>query len=120
MTMNEILMPLVFFAIGVVFLSVITAFVVLVFRPWLQCALSGAPMSLPEIVGMRLRGCPVRMICEQRVKASYVGVDLSVRQLEDAHRQGADIKKMVTALCLDRLSEQKIEWGDLLRAEFGD
>ena len=115
--MNELLLPLMLAVIGVVFLSLIVAFFVTLFRPWLQCFLSNAPVTLPEILGIRLRGSPVRKLCEQRIKASFVGVDLSLRQLEEAHLKGADIERLVDALCMAHRTNQEIEWDDLLQTE---
>jgi len=115
--MHQLLIPVMLVAISLVFLAAIVAFVALLLRPWIQCFLSNAPVSLPEILAMRLRRSPARKICEQRIKASYVGIDLSVRQLEEAHQQGADIEKLVDALCLARRSDQDVGWGDLLDTE---
>ncbi|MCM2372344.1 flotillin-like FloA family protein [Aporhodopirellula aestuarii] len=115
--MNELLLPLMFIVIGLVFLSAVVAFVTQLFRPWLQCFLGNAPVSLPEILAMRLRGSPVRQICEQRIKASFVGVDLSARQLEEVYLKGADVEKLVDALCQAHRTNQDIGWDDLLQTD---
>jgi uncharacterized protein YqfA (UPF0365 family) len=106
---------LVFFA--VVVLGLVTAAVLLVFRPWLQGFLSGSPVALFDIIGMLMRGSPVRKICEQRIKAGFVGVDLSCRQLELAYRQGVDIEKAVDALCLAKRTDREVCWDDLVATE---
>ncbi|QEF96384.1 SigmaW regulon antibacterial [Stieleria maiorica] len=100
-----------------VFFITIAITLLAMFRPWLQCFLSGTPVPLFKIVGMRLRNAPVRRICEQRIKAGSVGVDLPVEQLEDAHRKGADIEKLTDSLCLARRSDRDVTWDELLHTE---
>src|SRR5210317_1105302 len=78
----------------------ILSFLVSLLRPWLQCFLSGASVPLFQILAMRLRGTPVKKICEQRIRAAFVGADLSAEQLEKTYKQGVDIEKIVDALCL--------------------
>ena len=115
--MNESLLIVAFAAIALVFLAILAVFALLLLRPWMQCFMSSAPVSLPQLVAMRLRGSPVQLICEQRIKASYVGVDLSVDKLEHAYRQGANIEKAVDALCLARRSEREVSWEDLVHTD---
>jgi uncharacterized protein YqfA (UPF0365 family) len=97
---------------------VIVTAVASLFRPWMQCFLSGAPIPLFEILAMRLRGSPVRAICEQRIKAKYAGENLTAEQLEKAHQQGADIEKLVDALCLAKRNDSEVRWEDLIATEF--
>jgi uncharacterized protein YqfA (UPF0365 family) len=111
---------LVFICAVVFFLAIICVFAAGILRPWLQCYLSGAPVMAIQIVAMHLRRTPVKLICEQRIRAKYVGVDLSCEQLERAHLQGADIKKAVDALCLAKQTERDVRWEDLIATDLSD
>jgi len=101
----------------VLFLGVVTLIALALFRPWFQCFLAAAPVSLVTILAMRLRRSPVQLICEQRIKAAQVGVDLPAAQLEQAYLQGADIKKAVDALCLAHRTGREICWEDLVKTD---
>lgn len=111
---------IVLLCITVVLLAVLAAFAyafVSLFRLWLQCFMSGTPTPFVKLLGMRLRRSPIRKICEQRIKAGYAGVDLPVEPLEQAHQQGADIEKLVDALCVARREDSPLTWDDLLQTE---
>ena len=120
MHMTDSLLLIAFIAMGIVFLFIIAISGVLLIRPWLQCFLSNAPVSLFEILAMRLRGAPVQRICEQRIRASYVGVDLSTQTLEKALRQGADIEAVVDAMCQEKRAGREVQWERLLENELTD
>lgn len=77
----------------------------------------GKQTSSIDIVGMHVRRSPVKLICEQRIRADFVGTDVSVSDLEKAHLQGIDIKKLVDALCLAKRTEQSITWQQLVATE---
>ncbi len=102
--------------LAVMCLLTLTTLIVLLrlFRPWLQCFLSGVPVPLFEIVAMQLRQSPVKLICEQRIRANHVGVNLSCSELEQAHLKGVDIEQAVDALCLAQRTDQDVGWEDLV------
>ncbi|MFN4259785.1 MAG: flotillin-like FloA family protein [Gemmataceae bacterium] len=58
---------------------------VLVFRSWLVGLLSGAPVRVLDIVGMRLRGNPPRLIVEAYATLRHRGVQVTVAQVESAY-----------------------------------
>lgn len=87
------------------------------FRLWLQCLLAGAPVPAFSLVGLVLRRTPAKLICEQRIRANYVGVDLSCEKIERAHLKGADVKSVVDALCLAKRTDREIHWDDLIATD---
>ena len=101
---------------AVVMLVVVFAYARL-FKLWLQCTLSGAPVPLPIIVMMRMRRSDARLICEQRIKAKHAGIDVTPAQLERAYLQGADIQKLVDALIHAERTDQAVTWEQLLETE---
>ena len=113
-------MKIALFALVILFL-IITGTIMLViaklFRQWIQCLFAGAPVPAFSLVGMRLRRSPVKLICEQRIRANYVGVELSCEEIERAHLKGADVKSAVDALCLAKRTDREVHWDDLIAIE---
>lgn len=113
--MNLLIIVLLLLAIFVM----VAVFVVALslFQPWSQCFMSGAPVPLFQIVAMYLRRTPVRLICEQRIRAFHLGVNLTCAQIESAHVRGADVKKAVDALCLAKETDRQVSWEDLVATD---
>ncbi|NND96319.1 MAG: hypothetical protein HKN47_03195 [Pirellulaceae bacterium] len=105
---------------AIIILLAILAVLFNLLRWWFQCYLAGAPVAAFQIVAMHLRRTPIKLICEQRIRAKYVGVELSAQQLEEAHLHGADIKKAVDALCLAKRNDQQVSWQDLIAGDLGE
>jgi uncharacterized protein YqfA (UPF0365 family) len=57
----------------------------LALAPWFRCFLSGAPITLVQLVGMRLRGTPVKMITDAAVALVQSGHSVSCHQVERAY-----------------------------------
>lgn len=114
--------PAVIGTIVIVCLFCVTiAFVtVWLFRPWLQCFLSGAPVPLFEIVAMSFRRSPVKRICEKRIRANNAGIDLFCKKLERALLQGVDIGQAVDAPCLAKRTDQQVRWEDLVETALAE
>ncbi|MCC9601904.1 hypothetical protein LOC67_15190 [Stieleria sp. JC731] len=56
-------------------------------------------------------------ICEQRIRAAFVGEDLTVGQLEKADKQGVDVEKIVDSLCLAKQNGQSFACEELVETE---
>ncbi len=68
------------FAIGLFFLF---------FRPWLQLVLAGGRGSLFQLLAMRLRGTPVRLVVEAYISLLHQGEKVRLADVESqyvAHR----------------------------------
>jgi len=65
---------------------------------WLQAKLSGAPVSIGELIGMTLRKVDARSIVINRITAVQAGIDLSRRDLESHYLAGGNVHKVVRAL----------------------
>ena len=79
---------------GLVFLFLILKFGGL----WLQAKLSGAGVSIAELIGMTLRKVPARMIVISRITAIQAGVNVSRQDLESHYLAGGRVSKVVAAL----------------------
>jgi len=65
---------------------------------WLQARLSGAPVSIGELIGMTLRKVDSRTIVHSRITAVQAGIDLSRRDLESHYLAGGRVPNVVRAL----------------------
>jgi uncharacterized protein YqfA (UPF0365 family) len=65
---------------------------------WVQAWLSGAPVSLFALVGMRLRKVPPAIIVLSRIKVVKAGIDISTNMLETHFLAGGRVPSVVNAL----------------------
>lgn len=91
---------------AIVFLLVVFAYGSL----WLQARLSGAPVSLAELIGMSLRKVNARTITVSRITAVKAGVDLSTSQLESHFLAGGRVPNVVRALIAANRANIELSW----------
>ena len=92
-------------AIFIVVAIVMAVFLLLVFftfaftlLPWLQAYMSGTPVSVFSIIGMRLRRISVRKVVQFLIMARQAGVNISCHEMESAYLQGVDLEKVTLAM----------------------
>lgn len=81
-----------------VFIFVILLLVLKFGGMWLQAKLSGASVSIGELIGMTLRKVDARAIVHSRITAIQAGIDLSRRDLESHYLAGGRVANVVRAL----------------------
>lgn len=84
-----------------VFLVVIGFFVVLWFVPlglFVQALLSGAPVGIPALIGMRLRSVDPKVIVYSRIAAIKAGIPITTNQLETHYLARGNVARVVQAL----------------------
>jgi uncharacterized protein YqfA (UPF0365 family) len=79
---------------ALVVLAIVASFVGL----WVKSVISGAPVSLLNLVAMRLRGIPPSLIVNTRITAVRSGLDISTAQLESHYLAGGNVEQVVRAL----------------------
>lgn len=87
-------------------LAVITAVIVIVLffvilsyiNLWLQALVSGARVGLFNIIFMRLRKVPPKLIIESKIMAVKAGLDVSTDSLESHFLAGGNVLRVVQAL----------------------
>ncbi len=91
-----------------VFLTVAVAAATLM-RPWLRAALSGAPVTLVNTLGMRLRGTPAALVVDAYVQLRARGVETSVAGVERIYlAQRQRVREPLDLVELVERSEQHI------------
>ncbi len=91
------------FRIGGIILAGIAVFVFLLLvlkygGLWLQARLSGAKVSIPELIGMSLRKVNSRTIVVNRITAMRAGVQVTTEDLESHYLAGGQVGKVVRAM----------------------
>jgi uncharacterized protein YqfA (UPF0365 family) len=59
--------------------------VALTFRVWVRGLLGGVRVSLPDVVGMRLRRTPAGLVVDALLTLKYRGVEASTAEVESAY-----------------------------------
>lgn len=81
-------------AVGLVFAVVLINF----FGLWLRALTSGAPVGIPTLIAMRLRGIPNSLIVNARITAVRAGIEVSTAQLETHFLAGGSVDQVIRAL----------------------
>ncbi len=82
---------------GIVFL-VIFLIVASFFNLWLQALFSKAEISLAQLIGMRLRKVPPRLIVDARILAVKSGIPVPTNLLEAHFMSGGNVLRVIQAL----------------------
>ena len=75
-------------AVLVAFALSVAGVFVFVVRPWLRAFLHGTPVSMLQIVAMRLRGNPVGLVIDAYIALRRAGVDVHCGDVENAFVNG--------------------------------
>lgn len=65
---------------------------------WLQALVSGASVGLLNIIFMRFRKVPAKLIVESKIMAIKAGIDISTDSLESHFLAGGNVSRVVQAL----------------------
>lgn len=85
----------------VVFGSIVLFFIFLYFVPlnlWITALFSGVRVGLFELVFMRIRKVPPRVVVESLITATKAGLDLSSNDLETHYLAGGNVPNVIRAL----------------------
>lgn len=86
------------FLIGGVFVLVIGGLMFSFFSLWIQALASGAKVSMPSLVFMKLRKIRPQTIVHSRINAVKAGINLGVNELEAHYLAGGNVPRVVAAL----------------------
>ncbi|MDA0324877.1 MAG: flotillin-like protein FloA [Verrucomicrobia bacterium] len=80
--------------VGLVFAVVLINF----FGLWLRALTSGAPVGIPTLIAMRLRGIPNSLIVNARITAVRAGIEVTTAELETHFLAGGSVDQVIRAL----------------------
>lgn len=95
--MNQPVLIAVLIVVGIILL-VVFAVAFQFINLWVQALLSGAPVKIFSLIGMRLRKVRPDVIVLSRIKAVKAGINLSTDQLEAHYLSGGRVPSVVNAL----------------------
>lgn len=87
--------------IGIVILVIIVLFTLLNFVPvglWISALASGVHVSIPTLVGMRIRRVQPKRLVNSMIKASKAGLRVTIGQLETHYLAGGNVDRVINAL----------------------
>ncbi len=77
---------------------------------WLKARLNGAPVSVLNLVGMRLGGVPVSMVVEARITAVKAGIPLNTDRIAAHYLAGGNVVPTVQALVAAQKAGIALDW----------
>ncbi len=85
-------------AVGVLAVLVIAVVLFNFVGIWVRARVANAPVSLWNMVAMRLRGVPVAPIVDSRITALKAGIEVSTDPLEAHYLAGGNVQQVILAL----------------------
>ena len=76
-------------AVGALIWLAFLAFFLLFGRLWLQAMLTDTPVSILDLVRMRLRGCPPKLVIHAMTDLSRRGIEVTAREAERCYLAAA-------------------------------
>jgi uncharacterized protein YqfA (UPF0365 family) len=109
-------------AIGIMFCIMLVPLFIVgpLIRLWMMCTMSGAQISLFQLVGMKLCRSPVKHLCELYIMSTQAGLDIKLTQIERAYRAGGDVELVVRAMIKASRTEQNLTWEEALQKTMKD
>ena len=92
--------------VGLVFAVVLINF----FGLWLRALTSGAPVGIPTLIAMRLRGIPNSLIVNARITAVRAGIEVTTAQLETHYLAGGSVDQVIRALIAADKAGNKLDF----------
>jgi uncharacterized protein YqfA (UPF0365 family) len=92
--------------IGIFFLIVFFSFL----RLWIQCFLTGARISIWDLLGMKLRNVDYSMIVRQKIALVQAGVKVTTQELEAHYLARGNVPKTATAVIAAHKAGIDLPW----------
>ncbi len=105
---EEIIIPLIFVALIIIFIAVLFSFIPL--GLWISALAARVPVGIFALIGMRLRRVIPAKIVSPLIKATKAGLDLSVNKLEGHFLAGGNVDRVVNALIAAQRAEIPLQF----------
>src|ERR1019366_1225978 len=92
--------------VGIIFLFVFLSFLNL----WIQCVLTGADISIWNLLWMKLRKVDYEMIVKQKIGLVQAGVKISTSELEAHFLAGGNVQRTALAVINAHNAEIDLPW----------
>ena len=101
-----VLVLIVVLLVLLVLLAVVSQFISIYIRAWV----SGAHVSLLDLVGMRLRRVNTTVIVNSRIQAIRAGIDVSTPEMESHVLAGGDVQRVINAMIAANKANIDLPW----------
>src|SRR6516165_2485430 len=91
---------------GIFFLVIFFSFL----RLWIQCFLTGARISIWDLIGMKLRNVDYAMIVRQKIALVQAGVRVSTGEMEAHYLSRGNVPKTATAVIAAHKASIDLPW----------
>ena len=105
---EEIIIPLIFVALIIIFIAVVFSFIPL--GLWISALAARVPVGFFALIGMRLRRVIPARIVAPLIKATKAGLDLAVNKLEGHFLAGGNVDRVVNALIAAQRAEIPLQF----------
>src|ERR1700752_5118076 len=92
--------------VGIFFLVIFFSFL----RLWIQCFLTGAKISIWDLIGMKLRSVDYSMIVRQKIALVQAGVKVSTQDMEAHYLSRGNVPKTATAVIAAHKAGMDLPW----------
>lgn len=92
--------------LGIFFLIVFFSFM----RLWIQCFLTGAKISIWDLIGMKLRNVDYSMIVRQKISLVQAGVKMSTQEMEAHYLSRGNVPKTAAAVIAAHKAGIDLPW----------
>ncbi len=89
---------------------IVAGIIISFFSVWLRARLAGAPVSMLNLVAMRLRQVPYSLVTDARVTARKAGIDISVDEIEAHFLAGGNVIPTIQALIAAEKAGISLNW----------
>jgi len=103
-------MPLIFLIPLVIGILIIVAVFFSFVGVWLKAKLNGAPVSLLNLVGMRLGGVPYSLVVDARITAVKAGIEVTTDKISAHYLAGGNVVPTVQALVAAQKAGITLDW----------
>jgi len=91
---------------GIVFLVIFFSFL----RLWIQCFLTGARISIWDLIGMKLRNVDYGLIVRQKIALVQAGVKMSTQEMEAHYLARGNVAKTAAAVIAAHKAGFDLDW----------
>lgn len=103
--------------LGIIFLIIFLYFVPV--NLWITAIFSGIQIDLFELVFMRIRKVPPKLIIFNLIRLTKAGIDVSKSDLETHYLAGGNVEKVTIGLINAKVAGQSISWKDATAIDLG-
>src|SRR5262245_11969105 len=100
--------------VGAILLLLLSIFLIVIFfsfiRLWIQSLLTGAKISILDLVGMKLRNVDYAMIVRQKIALVQAGIKLNTEDLEAHYLARGNVPKTATAVIAAHKAGMDLPW----------